>query len=42
MEFLKSLFTKPLSFDEFSEAATKVGIKLADLAKKFPEHKLGE
>ncbi len=33
MEFLKSLFTKPLSFEEFSEAATKAGIKLADLAK---------
>lgn len=33
MDFLKALFTKPLSFEEFSEAVTHAGIKLADLAK---------
>ena len=32
MEFLKSLFTKPLSYDEFIAAATGAGIKLADLS----------
>ena len=32
MEFLKSLFTKPLSYDEFVAAATGAGIKLVDLA----------
>ena len=32
MEFLKSLFTKPLSYDEFVAAATGAGIKLADLS----------
>ena len=32
MEFLKSLFTKPLSYDEFVAAVTGAGIKLADLS----------
>lgn len=32
MEFLKSLFTKPLSYDEFVAAATGAGIKLVDLS----------
>lgn len=30
MDFLKELFTKPLSFEEFSAAVTSKGIKLAD------------
>ena len=32
MEFLKSLFTRPLSYDEFVAAVTGAGIKLADLS----------
>lgn len=32
MDFLKELFTKPLSFEEFSAAVTSKGIKLADLS----------
>ena len=32
MEFLKSLFTRPLSYDEFVAAATGAGIKLVDLS----------
>lgn len=32
MDFLKSLFTKPLSYDEFVAAVTGAGIKLADLS----------
>lgn len=32
MEFLKDLFTEPLSFEAFSKAVTDKGIKLADLA----------
>ena len=33
MEFLKELFTQPLSYDEFVKAVTAKGIKLADLSK---------
>ena len=32
MEFLKELFTEPLSFEAFSKAVTDKGFKLADLA----------
>lgn len=32
MEFLKSLFTKPLSYDEFVAAVAGAGLKLADLS----------
>lgn len=32
MEFLKELFTEPLSFDAFSKAAVDKGFKLADLS----------
>lgn len=32
MEFLKSLFTEPLSFEAFAKAAEEKGIKLADLS----------
>lgn len=33
MEYLKELFTQPLSFEEFSKAVTEKGFKLADLSK---------
>lgn len=33
MEFLKELFTEPLSYEAFSKAVTAKGIKLADLSK---------
>lgn len=33
MEFLKELFTEPLSFEAFSKAVKEKGIKLADLSK---------
>lgn len=33
MDFLKELFTQPLSFEEFEKAVSEKGIKLADLSK---------
>lgn len=33
MEFLKELFTEPLSYEAFSKAVNENGIKLADLSK---------
>lgn len=33
MEFLKELFTQPLSFEEFSKLVSEKGYKLADLSK---------
>ena len=32
MDFLRSLFTAPLSFEAFVEAVNKAGFKLADLS----------
>ena len=33
MDFLKELFTQPLSFEDFVKAVTEKGYKLADLSK---------